>query len=90
MVKETFSEAELLQLFRKSEFPMKRFFNTSGVKYRELGLKDQLPNLSEEEAARLLASDGMLIKRPMLVKDQQVIAFGFKVDEYEGEFLDGK
>ena len=56
----------------KSGLPMKRFFNTSGIKYRELQLKDKLPEMSEEEQLELLASDGMLVKRPVLVGDDFV------------------
>lgn len=69
-----------------SELPMRRFFNTSGKKYRELGLKDKVPELSQKEACELLATDGMLIKRPVLVKDGKVAALGFKEADYEGVF----
>ncbi len=61
---------------------MKKFFNTSGMKYRELQLKDRLKEMSEDEQLELLASDGMLIKRP-IVTDGQRITLGFKIDDFE-------
>ena len=69
---------ELTEWYKKSGLPLKRFFNTSGMKYRELGLKDKVDQLSIEEAADLLASDGMLIKRPLLVKDGKVVQVGYR------------
>ena len=54
-----------------SGLPVRRFFNTSGMKYRELGLKEKVPTLSNEEAATLLATDGMLIKRPLLISEDR-------------------
>ena len=60
-----------------SGLPLKRFFNTSGLKYKELGLKDKLPEMSEEEQYELLATDGMLVKRPILV-GQDYVLVGFK------------
>ena len=77
---------ELKEWFEKSELPLKRFFNTSGMKYRELKLKDKLPDMSEEEQLELLATDGMLIKRPILVTDDVVLT-GFKVKEWEEKLL---
>lgn len=62
--------------------PLKRFFNTSGMLYRSLGLKERLPSMSEEEQLALLASDGMLIKRPILVLDDTVLV-GFRPAEWE-------
>lgn len=74
--------AEELQVWQKrSGLPLKRFFNTSGLKYKALGLKEKLPNMTEEEQFALLASDGMLIKRPLLVTDEQVFV-GFKEAEW--------
>ena len=70
-----------IQWVAKSGLPMKRFFNTSGMKYRELQLKDKLPQMSEEEQLELLASDGMLVKRPVLVGDDFVLT-GFKEKEW--------
>ena len=63
-------------------YPLKKFFNTSGKKYRELQLKDRLKEMSDEEQLELLASDGMLIKRP-IVTDGQRITLGFKEDDFE-------
>uniref|UniRef100_UPI00261241DC ArsC/Spx/MgsR family protein n=1 Tax=uncultured Fretibacterium sp. TaxID=1678694 RepID=UPI00261241DC len=62
---------------RRSNLPLKRFFNTSGMNYRALGLKDKLPEMGEEEALRLLASDGMLVKRPLLVTEE-IVLIGFR------------
>ena len=68
---------ELRDWHERSGLPLKRFFNTSGMKYRELGLKDKLPEMSEEEQYELLATDGMLVKRPLVVGDDFVL-IGFK------------
>ncbi|MGG3963566.1 arsenate reductase family protein [Heyndrickxia faecalis] len=76
------SKALLKDFYEKSGLPIKRLFNTSGQKYRELGLKDKIPEMNEEEALELLASDGMLIKRPILAGDAFAM-FGFKEDAYE-------
>jgi arsenate reductase len=84
MVQNPPTAATLLQWMEESDLPVRRFFNTSGMKYREMGLKDQVPNLSPQEASELLASDGMLIKRPILVRDDKLLSIGFKETEYEG------
>lgn len=63
---------ELKDWHRASGLPLKRFFNTSGIKYREMGLAKRLPDLSEEEQYRLLATDGLLIKRPILLENGRV------------------
>ena len=68
---------ELRDWHERSGLPLKRFFNTSGLKYKELGLKDKLPGMGEEEQLALLASDGMLVKRPILVGDDFVLV-GFR------------
>lgn len=82
-IKEENPSAEELRAWReKSGLPLRKFFNTSGVKYRELQLKDRLPAMSDEEMLSLLASDGMLVKRPLLVTEEAVIP-GFKADEWE-------
>lgn len=73
---------ELADWYRKSKLPLKRFFNTSGLLYRSLGLKDKLPYMSDEEQLRLLAEDGMLVKRPILVSGDTVFV-GFKEAEWE-------
>lgn len=73
-IREEHPSAEELRLWwKKSGLPLRRFFNTSGIRYRELGLKDRLDSMSEEEQLSLLASDGMLVKRPLLVSDSAVI-----------------
>ena len=76
------SLAELKEWHNKSGLPLKRFFNTSGLKYKELQLKDKLADMSEEEQFKLLASDGMLVKRPILV-DENTVRVGFKEVEWE-------
>ncbi len=73
---------ELKEWYSKSGLPLKRFFNTSGQLYRSLELKDKLDSMSEDEQLKLLASDGMLVKRPLLVTDEKVLV-GFKEKEWE-------
>lgn len=73
---------ELADWYGRSGLPLKRFFNTSGLVYKSLGLKEKLPGMSEEEQLRLLASDGMLVKRPVLVTEDQVLV-GFRETEWE-------
>lgn len=75
------SYEELKLWYEKSGLPLKRFFNTSGLIYKSLNLKERLPGMSEEEQLRLLASDGMLVKRPLLVTDTKVLT-GFKEAEW--------
>ena len=77
---------ELRKWWEISDLPLKRFFNTSGMKYRELKLKDKLPNMSEDEQLDLLSTDGMLVKRPILVNDD-IVLVGFKVKEWEEKLL---
>ena len=72
---------ELKEWYQKSGLPLKKFFNTSGLLYKELGLKDRLPQMSEEEQLRLLATDGMLVKRPLVVGEDYVLT-GFKEKEW--------
>lgn len=76
------SVEELKDWHKRSGLPLKRFFNTSGILYRELELKDKLKDMSEEEQYQLLASDGMLVKRPLLISDEAVFV-GFKEKEWE-------
>ena len=76
------SEAELRSWYERSGLPLKRFFNTSGLKYKELELSKRLPAMPEEEQLRLLASDGMLVKRPILVGESFVLV-GFREAEWE-------
>ncbi len=72
---------ELSEWYRQSGLPLKRFFNTSGLLYRSLGLKDKLPSMTEEEQLRLLATDGMLVKRPIAVLEDAVLV-GFRESEW--------
>ena len=74
--------AEIKKWYEKSGLPLKRFFNTSGMLYKELGLKDKLPDMTEEEQIALLATDGMLVKRPIIVTDKVVLT-GFREKEWE-------
>ena len=76
------TKEEIRTWHKKSGLPLKRFFNTSGLLYKELGLKDKLPVMSEEEQYTLLASDGMLVKRPILL-DGEKILIGFREKEWE-------
>ncbi|MBF8807491.1 MAG: arsenate reductase family protein [Enterococcus lacertideformus] len=71
----------------ESEVPIRRLFNTSGIKYRELGLKDQVNDFSIPKASQILSSDGMLIKRPLIVKGKQLVAIGFNEKTYEGVLI---
>ncbi len=82
IVEENPTAKELKAWHEKSGLPLKRFFNTSGMRYREHGLKDKLKDMSEEEQYELLATDGMLVKRPLLVYDDGVLV-GFKEKEWE-------
>ena len=72
---------ELTEWYSKSGFPLKKFFNTSGLLYKSLDLKNKLPEMSEDEMLKLLATDGMLVKRPLLIGEDFVLV-GFKEDEY--------
>jgi arsenate reductase len=75
------SYTELKKWYKASGLPLKRFFNTSGLQYKALGLKDKLPEMSEDEQLKLLATDGMLVKRPILV-DGKTVLVGFKEPEW--------
>ena len=78
-IKENPPSAQFLkELLAGSDLELKKFFNTSGQSYRSLGLKDKLPTLSLDEAVELLASDGMLIKRPILIKDGKFLQIGYR------------
>ena len=82
IVEENPTEEELTQWYHKSGLPLKKFFNTSGVMYKELGLKDKLPQMSEEEQLKLLSTNGMLVKRPLVVGEDFVLT-GFKEADWE-------
>ena len=75
---------ELRAWWKKSGLPLKKFFNTSGLQYKALGLKDKLPNMTEEEQLALLGTDGMLVKRPVLVGENFVLT-GFRAEQWEEE-----
>ena len=77
---------ELRAWQKNSGLPLKKFFNTSGLQYKALGLKDKLPQLNEEEQLQLLAADGMLVKRPLLLTDGNVLV-GFKETEWAEKLL---
>lgn len=85
IVEQNPKEEEIKLWLEKSGFAMKKFFNTSGLKYKELQLKDKLETLSQEEMIELLASDGMLVKRPLFITDHGIL-IGFKEKEWQ-EFL---
>lgn len=76
------TKEELGEWYKKSGLPLKRFFNTSGILYKEMKLKDRLPEMTEDEQLELLSTDGMLVKRPILVADERVFV-GFKEKEWE-------
>ena len=80
------TEQELRSWHEKSGLPLKRFFNTSGQKYREMELKDKLPTMSEDEQYALLATDGMLVKRPLLIGEDKVLV-GFKEKEWQDNWV---
>ena len=73
---------ELTLWYRKSGLPLKKFFNTSGLQYKALGLKDKLSAMSEEEQLELLSTDGMLVKRPLLI-GEDFVRVGFRQPEWE-------
>ena len=83
IVVENPSYEELKQWIEKSGLPIKKFFNTSGRLYKEMHLKDKLKDMSEEEQVKLLATDGMLVKRPLLVGEDKVLV-GFREAEWGG------
>ena len=82
IVEDVPTQEELIAWIEKSGLEFKKFFNTSGILYREMGLKDRVKDMSLEEATALLATNGMLIKRPLLITDD-AICVGFKEDNYK-------
>ena len=82
IVEQNPSYEELKEWHEKSGLPLKKFFNTSGLLYKEMKLKEALPTMSEEEQIALLATDGMLVKRPLLVTGREVLV-GFKAEQYD-------
>ncbi len=86
IVEENPTYEELKEWQAKSELPLKKFFNTSGLLYKDMGLKDKLKEMSEEEQLRLLATNGMLVKRPLVVGEDFVLT-GFREKEWEEKIL---
>lgn len=86
IVEENPTYEELKEWYEKSGLPLKRFFNTSGMLYKEMGVKDRLPEMSEEEQLKLLATNGMLVKRPLVVGEDFVLT-GFKEKEWEEKLV---
>lgn len=86
IVEDNPSYEELKQWHETSKVPLKKFFNTSGILYKEMQLKDKLPAMSEEEQLKLLVSNGMLVKRPLIV-DGDTVLIGFKEAEWEEKLL---
>lgn len=82
IVTETPTEKELTKWIDKSKQEIKKWFNTSGLKYKELGLKDKLISMNDKEKIKLLASDGMLIKRPILISEKEIL-IGFKEEKWK-------
>ena len=81
IVEDNPTKEELTEWIKRSGYPIRKFFNTSGMKYRELGLNDKLDAMSDEEKIELLASDGMLVKRPLLIDDNRILV-GFREKEW--------
>ncbi len=77
---------ELSSWMENSGIPIRKLFNTSGILYREMQLKDKLPTMTDEEMLKLLSTDGMLVKRPLII-DEKVILVGFKENEWEDKLL---
>lgn len=86
IVEDNPSYDELKQWYERSGISLKKFFNTSGMLYKEMQLKDRLPAMSEEEQIKLLASNGMLVKRPLVI-DEDIVLIGFKEAEWEDKLL---
>lgn len=86
MVEEHPTYEELKEWYEKSGMPLKKFFNTSGNLYKQMNLKDKLKEMSEEEQLKLLATDGMLVKRPLVVGEDFVLT-GFREKEWEEKML---
>ena len=86
IVEDNPSYDELKRWHQKSGLPLKKFFNTSGMLYKEMQLKNKLPDMSEDEQLKLLSENGMLVKRPIIVADEYVLV-GFKEAEWEAKLL---
>ena len=86
IVEENPTYEELKEWYQRSKMPLKKFFNTSGLVYKELQLKDKLPSMSEEEQLQILATNGKLVKRPLVVAEDYVLT-GFKEAEWNEKML---
>ena len=86
IVEENPTYEELKQWYENGDLPLKKFFNTSGLVYKEMQLKDKLTSMSEEEQLMLLATHGMLVKRPMVITDD-IVLVGFKEADWKGSLL---
>ena len=86
IVEENPTYEELKSWYERSGLPIKKFFNTSGLLYKEMGLKDKLSDMSVDEQLKLLATNGMLVKRPLVVGDDYVLT-GFREDEWEKKMM---
>ncbi len=82
LVEDTPSAAGIEALFKLGDYPIKKFFNTSGRVYRELNLKEKIINMKNEDASEILSSDGMLIKRPIITNGKDMLIIGFKESEW--------
>ena len=87
MMKEPLTADEIKVIHVRSGVAIERFFNVNGKMYRELGLKEKLDQMSDEECYKLLATDGKLVKRPLIYDTSGRITFGFKADDYEKTWL---
>lgn len=87
MIKEVPKASTIETWLETSQVPIRRLFNTSGMKYRELGLKDQVGEFTASKASQVLSTDGMLIKRPLILREDQLVAIGFNEKIYEGELI---
>ena len=87
MIKEVPKASTIETWLETSQVPIRRLFNTSGMKYREHGLKDQVGEFTASKASQVLSTDGMLIKRPLILREDQLVAIGFNEKIYEGELI---
>ena len=85
IVEDTPTKEELKKWIKESKKDIKKFFNTSGLKYKELNLKEELTNMTDEEKIKLLSSDGMLIKRPLVITENKILT-GFREEEWKETF----
>ena len=89
IVEQNPTAAELTEWYKKSGLPLKSFFNTSGLLYKSMDLKNKLPSLADDEKLELLGSNGMLVKRPLVISDDFIL-IGFKIPEWEKKFAESR